>query len=183
MAGSAPQSGINTPLPTTALLITNLPAMLFSQVQDLHPLLCPYGRIERIQTVQVPNAETISAIVQYGSAEAALEAKTALQGQRYDNMLLETHFLHPAFGEPRNGDLNLPNILANDSDNRFSPRLSRAPTPMVCFGGRKGNTLQLGGHNSYGTHSSHPPVDAGFFSRDAFSECTDNRAPSSNYGR
>ncbi|KAJ3528803.1 hypothetical protein NMY22_g9260 [Coprinellus aureogranulatus] len=183
MTDSAPQSGMNTPVSTTALLITNLPAMLFSQVQDLHPLLCPFGRIERIQTIQLPNAETISAIVQYGSSQSALEAKIALSGQRYDNMLLETHFVHPSFGDSGNNDLRFPSGLANDTDNRFSPRSSRAPTPMLGFGNRKGDHLPLSGHIFYGPNASHPTVDAGYSQREAFSEHTDSRAPSSTFNR
>jgi hypothetical protein len=178
---SAPQSGTSTPLQTTAaLLITNLPAMLFSQIQDLHPLLCPFGRIDRIQTVQIPNAETISAVVQYGSPEAALEAKTALNGQRYDNMLLETHFVHPSFGESGSIDLRPVATLANDLDNWFPPRASRAPTPMTSFSSqRQGSALQLAGHDLY----TYTPRDTGRSQREAFSEYADSHAPSSNYAR
>ncbi|TFK21823.1 hypothetical protein FA15DRAFT_672195 [Coprinopsis marcescibilis] len=96
LTNSDPLSIVISPLPTAAILINNLPAMLFSQVQDIHPLVCPYGSIEKLETVQIATSETVSAVVQYGTTDAAMEARNLLNGQRYDTMRrLEIHFIHP----------------------------------------------------------------------------------------
>ncbi|RXW15315.1 hypothetical protein EST38_g10538 [Candolleomyces aberdarensis] len=181
---SGPQSGLNTPTTTTTILITNLPALLFSQIQDLHPLLCPFGKIERVQTVQIPNADTISAVVQYDSPEAALEAKTSLNGQRYDNVQVETHFVHPSFGESP-CDIRTPGGLQSNSvDHRISPQTSRAPTPMLGYGGlhrRSGNLLgQATFRDSNGPRSSAYP---GYNPREMFSELADERVVHSTYSK
>lgn len=178
-------SGMNTPVPTTTLLVSNLPAMLFSQIQDLHPLLCPFGRIERIQTVQIPNADTISAVVQYASSEAALEAKASLNGQAYGNVHIEAHFVHPSFGDS-NDDPRAPALTSiNNANSRFSPRTSRAPTPMLGLGGpRKGNTLQNAEQSLHGNSNIYYlSADPGYAHRDGFSDYTDDRAPSNPYAR
>ncbi|KAJ2925263.1 hypothetical protein H1R20_g11854, partial [Candolleomyces eurysporus] len=181
---SGPQSGLNTPTTTTTILITNLPALLFSQIQDLHPLLCPFGKIERVQTVQIPNADTISAVVQYDSPEAALEAKMSLHGQRYDNVQVETHFVHPSFGESPGDIRTSEGLQLNNADHRISPRTSRAPTPMLGYGSlhrKSGNLLgQATLRDSNGSRSS---AYSAYNPREMFSEHADERVVHSTYSK
>ncbi|EAU89659.2 hypothetical protein CC1G_02548 [Coprinopsis cinerea okayama7 len=136
--GSNSGAIVNSPIPTTALLITNLPALLFSQAQDLHPLLCPFGRIERMHTVPIHGSETVSAVVQYASSESAIEARNTLNGQTYDtHRPVEVHFVHPSFGDNA-GNLRLSAGTALDT--RFdafpSYTASRAPSPFFGSTGR-----------------------------------------------
>ena len=81
------------PLPTKSLLVTNLPTLLFSQVQDLHPLFAPFGHIEKLEIVQVFPLGTISVLVQYSYASIAQEAKEYLTGQVYGTHRIEAHFV------------------------------------------------------------------------------------------
>ncbi|KAF8183196.1 hypothetical protein BJ912DRAFT_853696, partial [Pholiota molesta] len=83
-------------VPTTSLLVTNLPTLLFSQAQDLHPLFFPFGRIEKLEIVQVSPLGTMSVLVQYSRASVAQEAKESLSGQLYGSYQIEARFVRPA---------------------------------------------------------------------------------------
>lgn len=84
----------------SALLVTNLPAALFSSDADLRPLFCPYGEVVNIR--RLPNSPAtaaegnISVIVEYQSAEQAKEARDMLYGQTYANQPLSVDFLATA---------------------------------------------------------------------------------------
>jgi hypothetical protein len=82
--------------PTTSLLVTNLPTLLFSQAQDLHPLFFPFGHIEKLEIVQVSPLGTMSVVVQYSQASIAQEAKESLSGQRYGSYQVEARYVKPA---------------------------------------------------------------------------------------
>ncbi|KAG6885185.1 hypothetical protein C0993_005092 [Termitomyces sp. T159_Od127] len=69
--------------PTPTLLVQNLPSLLFSQTQDMHPLFYPFGRIKKLSLVESPSDETTSVIVEYETAVIAQEAKETLHGQFY----------------------------------------------------------------------------------------------------
>ncbi len=70
-----------TTLPTNTLLVSKLPALLFSQPRDLHPLLDPFGQISRLDIIEPPSVSgAISVRVEYSSTTSAREAKEALQG-------------------------------------------------------------------------------------------------------
>src|ERR1700730_85877 len=74
-------------VPTVSVLVTNLPSALFSEIVDLHPLLCPFGRIKTLRILD-PRAEDISAcktsvIAEYASVSSAKEAKESLHNQFY----------------------------------------------------------------------------------------------------
>ena len=76
-------------VPTASLLVTNLPTLLFSQAQDLHPLFLAFGHIEKLEIVQVSPLGTMSVVVQYSVADVAHEAKETLSGQLYGSYQIE----------------------------------------------------------------------------------------------
>ncbi|KAH8084335.1 hypothetical protein BXZ70DRAFT_957746 [Cristinia sonorae] len=80
-----------------ALLVTNLPAALFSSDADLRPLFCPYGDVKSIKRLNTSTTDgNISVIVEYRSSDQAREACETLQGQVYANQPLSVNFLTPA---------------------------------------------------------------------------------------
>jgi len=79
--------------PTTSLLVTNLPTLLFSQTQDLHPLFFPFGHIEKLDVVQISPLGTMSVVVRYSQASVAQEAKESLSGQRYGSFQIEARYV------------------------------------------------------------------------------------------
>jgi hypothetical protein len=83
-------------VPSTSLLVTNLPTMLFSQVQDLHPLFLPFGHIEKLEIVQVSALGTMSVLVQYASVLIAQEAKECLGGQVYGTYQIDARYVRPS---------------------------------------------------------------------------------------
>ena len=80
-------------VPTASLLVTNLPTLLFSQAQDLHPLFFPFGHIEKLEIVQVSPLGTMSVVVQYSAAHVAQEAKETLSGQLYGSYQIEARYV------------------------------------------------------------------------------------------
>jgi hypothetical protein len=82
-------------VPTASLLVTNLPTILFSQAQDLHPLFVPFGHIEKLEIVQVSPLGTMSVVVQYSAAHVAQEAKETLSGQLYGSYQIEARYVKP----------------------------------------------------------------------------------------
>ncbi|KAG6850088.1 hypothetical protein H0H93_001221 [Arthromyces matolae] len=83
--------------PTPTLLVLNIPSILFSQVQDMHPLFYPFGRIKKLSLIETPSDETTSVLVEYETAAIAQEAKDALHGQFYiDHELLVHYVRHKA---------------------------------------------------------------------------------------
>ena len=82
-------------VPTTSLLVTNLPTLLFSQAQDLHPLFFPFGHIEKLEIVQVSPLGTMSVVVRYSAAHVAQEAKETLSGQLYGSYQIEARYVKP----------------------------------------------------------------------------------------
>lgn len=82
--------------PTTTLLVLNLPAILFSQTQDLEPLFCPYGSPKTLQVTGTGLNGALSVFVEYHTVQAAQEAKEALHGQNYVNCQVAVQFLQLA---------------------------------------------------------------------------------------
>ncbi|KAF9269690.1 hypothetical protein L218DRAFT_916042 [Marasmius fiardii PR-910] len=79
--------------PSTTLLVTNLPFILFSQTSDLEPLLCPFGEIKKLEVITLPSPqETTSALVEYTDVSSAQEAKESLQGQCYVNYRINAEY-------------------------------------------------------------------------------------------
>uniref|UniRef100_A0A0W0FWD7 RRM domain-containing protein n=1 Tax=Moniliophthora roreri TaxID=221103 RepID=A0A0W0FWD7_MONRR len=79
--------------PSTTLLVTNLPFILFSQTSDLEPLLHPFGDIKKLEMITLPSPqETTSALVEYVDIVSATEAKESLQGQCYANYRINAEY-------------------------------------------------------------------------------------------
>ncbi|KIK68499.1 hypothetical protein GYMLUDRAFT_720987 [Collybiopsis luxurians FD-317 M1] len=80
--------------PTSTLLVTNLPIILFSTTSDLEPLLFPFGTIKKLETIALPSPqETISALVEYDVLESAKDAKVSLQGQCYAQYRINAEYV------------------------------------------------------------------------------------------
>lgn len=155
LPGHDNSSLVTSPIPTSALLINNLPALFFSQPQDLRPLLCPFGTIERIRSIPMSDPETVTAVVQYSSIASAVEARNSLNGQFYHSMRrVDVQYVNPTFGE-QSGDLLLNSGTGprKEMDDVASYSSSRDPSPfssssslhsMDSFGPRHGYRDQFG---------------------------------------
>jgi hypothetical protein len=82
------------PLVTATLLVTNLPAALFSKPSDMDPLLRPFGSIQAMQILSSKSdSNFISVVVEYKTLDEAQEAKAFLQGQVYAGFSLELEYI------------------------------------------------------------------------------------------
>ncbi|KIY63809.1 hypothetical protein CYLTODRAFT_381668 [Cylindrobasidium torrendii FP15055 ss-10] len=86
---------IPSTMPTSTLIVSELPSLLFGQLQDMHPLLDPYGKIDNLELLQLPHVTpgTITAKVEYASIASAREALECLNGQVYVNFKLRVQYL------------------------------------------------------------------------------------------
>ncbi|KAI0370572.1 hypothetical protein BV20DRAFT_994913 [Pilatotrama ljubarskyi] len=94
----------NYVMPSSTLLIKNLPAVLFSQLSDLHPLLGPFGNINKLEILPSGSGDRahVSAVVEFATISQATEAAATLDGQAYSNSPLRVEYLRtcsPSFGE------------------------------------------------------------------------------------
>ncbi|RPD69436.1 hypothetical protein L226DRAFT_539799 [Lentinus tigrinus ALCF2SS1-7] len=89
---------VNFAAQSSALLVKNLPAVLFSQLSDLHPLLGPYGDVKKLELLPpaAGDRKHVSAIVEYGSPTQATEAAQALHGQAYSETPISVEFVNVA---------------------------------------------------------------------------------------
>ncbi|KAG0706952.1 hypothetical protein DFH29DRAFT_899303 [Suillus ampliporus] len=81
--------------PSSKLLVSNLPTLLFAQASDLHPLFYPFGPIKAVDLLDSATLGigTASALVEYINIANAQEAKDALQRQFYGSSRLEVCFI------------------------------------------------------------------------------------------
>lgn len=84
---------VSSAVPTSTLLVSNLPTLLFSQLQDLQPLFVPYGSLKDLRIVEKLPTGSTSVIVDYATAMAAKEAKESLTGQRYADYQVKTCYV------------------------------------------------------------------------------------------
>ncbi|KAF9010222.1 hypothetical protein BDQ17DRAFT_1235037, partial [Cyathus striatus] len=142
-------------VPTTSLLVTGLPVLLFGQKQDLNPLFYPFGDVKKLDVLATSEAEILSAFVEYTSVISAQEAKDCLHGQIYGDSAVEVHFVEAVYSGSPFG---------------FTSEISRSAT--FPFGPRNINTLSRGelhtrsfpssysydskNENSYPRHNSFP---------------------------
>ncbi|KAM5537598.1 hypothetical protein V8D89_008676 [Ganoderma adspersum] len=117
------------PTQTSSLLIKNLPAVLFSQLSDLHPLLGPYGDVMKLEVLSSESSECsqVSAIVEYATPSQAAEAAQALHGQAYSTAPILVEFIRTDAGN------------ANDADGK--PGLNPHAPPFVVQAGLAPNAL------------------------------------------
>lgn len=80
-------------IPVPVLLVTNLPAVLFSTASDLHPLLCPFGDVVKLKLLSPSSDGCLSVTVEYKTASQAREALETLNGQRYTDKSVKAEFL------------------------------------------------------------------------------------------
>jgi len=100
-----PTSLVTSTLPTISLLVSNLPTLLFSQVQDLRPLFFPFGQIDKLEIVHISPLGSISVIVQYSTTTSAQEAKESLNGQLYGTFRIDARYVDSwGFPNPTSGD-------------------------------------------------------------------------------
>jgi hypothetical protein len=93
-------------MPTSTLLVSNLPTLLFSQTVDLHPLLLPFGQIKMLNILGSPMdsgiADKMSVIVEYATFYNAQDARETLRGQCYAGCTLNAEYVrttsHAEFG-------------------------------------------------------------------------------------
>ena len=149
--------------PTASLLVTNLPTLLFSQAQDLHPLFFPFGRIEKLEIVQVSPLGTMSVVVQYSAAHVAQEAKETLSGQLYGSYQIEARYVKPIGSKLF--DLSTSGLMTAD-------RKSDGPvfTPSDFLGQPRVQDDHDTGRMKDLAHSSHPGLATGPFFHRAISQ-------------
>lgn len=85
-----------TPFPTSKLLASNLPTLLFTQVSDLHPLFHPFGptrKMEILSSARNATDKSLAAIIEYVDISSAQEAKDFLHFQIYAGHSIEVHYI------------------------------------------------------------------------------------------
>lgn len=85
---------------TPALLIKNLPNLLFSSVSDLDPLLRPFGSVSTVDLKTDTTGNSSTAVVNFDSFEDAQEAKARLDGQVYAGLVLKLEHISSAMSSP-----------------------------------------------------------------------------------
>ena len=84
---------VSNPTPTSTVLVSSLPTLLFGQLHDLYPLFVPFGPVKELRVIEnFPDGST-SVLVVYATAVAAKDAKESLAGQRYANFRVETCYV------------------------------------------------------------------------------------------
>lgn len=104
--------------PTSKVLVSNLPTLLFTQVSDLQPLFYPFGPIKKLgvlQSLQDAFGRSIAAAVEYFDVPSAQEAKESLQSQSYAGHTIEARYI-------------CDNPLVADSKVETTPQLTLVPT-------------------------------------------------------
>lgn len=79
--------------PTSTIVVTNLPSLLFSDLADLHPLFYPFGQIKKLEVLADSAEGATSVLVEYTSAVGAQEAKETIQGQSYAGFKVNVLFV------------------------------------------------------------------------------------------
>ncbi len=115
--------------PTTTLLVSNLPTLLFSQAQDLHPLFFPFGHIDSLEVAQVSRLGCMSVIIQYSSIASAQEARDSLNGQLYGSFRIETRYVRLSSLVPSNTS-RTPGTSGLLSERRMTDPLSRSSVDL-----------------------------------------------------
>lgn len=118
-------------IPTSTLLVTNLPTVLFSQTLDMHPLFYPFGLIKRLEVLGSPlnvRAHTTSVVVEYALISSAKEAKETLQGQHYANHTINPQYLQAAF---RSLELSSEDLVGSTLGNTNNSSLNPFAVPFV----------------------------------------------------
>ncbi|PPQ80559.1 hypothetical protein CVT25_001593 [Psilocybe cyanescens] len=166
-AGPTPVTTVS--MPTTSLLVSNLPTLLFSQAQDLNPLFVPFGHIEKLEIVHVSPVGTLSVLVQYSRASVAQEAKESLTGQLYGNHRIEVRYVKPPVSNVLQSDQFLTALsdvleknpaMSYTSPDLFSrPAVSGHLARAHSFGGTTNQDVTAFKHSVAGTSGNLPRVE------------------------
>ncbi|CAK5274851.1 unnamed protein product [Mycena citricolor] len=94
-----------SPVPTTSLLIFNLPSLLFGSKEDLRGLVCPFGSINDLRLITLGpsmhnDAQSTAAVVRYCNISAAQESVRALDGESYAGCTIRAIYLVDSQAEP-----------------------------------------------------------------------------------
>ncbi|KAH9933786.1 uncharacterized protein B0H18DRAFT_981990 [Fomitopsis serialis] len=117
-----------------SLLVSNLPAVLFSEMADLYPLFCPFGEIKNLEildsSVAALDRGDISVRVEYETLAQAEDAYSALQGQMYSSKPVKVEFTHKP-------TVDFPLFAGKDLKARLNPNAA----PFVAPAGMPHDTL------------------------------------------
>ncbi|KAF8735905.1 hypothetical protein AX14_001283 [Amanita brunnescens Koide BX004] len=109
---------VPNPTPTSTVLVSNLPTLLFGQLHDLYPLFVPFGPVKELRVIgNLPGGST-SVLVVYATTVAAKDAKESLAGQCYANFRVETCYV--CSSSPICHPQNIPSCGFKTSNNMFS---------------------------------------------------------------
>ena len=109
---------VSNPTPTSTVLVSNLPTLLFGQLHDLYPLFVPFGPVKELRVIENFPGGSASVLVVYATALAAKDAKESLAGQRYANLRVETCYVRSS--SPVFHPQNLPSCGFKTSNDTFS---------------------------------------------------------------
>lgn len=122
-------------VPSSRLLVSNLPTLLFSQTSDLHPLFYPFGHIKKFEVLESPQ-DTMTVIVEYSSVDSAKDAKQNLQGQCYANYEVRLEYMQSLTTCQDPDAAPYYNNNSNDSNNNRHDLDGRDLNFASTFGGR-----------------------------------------------
>lgn len=155
-------------VPTPTIFVTNLPAFLFAQIQDMQSLFYPFGHIKKLKILETSPKGSTSVLVEYESTGIAQEARETLHGQCYAGQQIAVRFirsksslLDPAsVPDPAYYDMNAPSTFALSAR---APSFSPSPTG---FHWRHDSTRLQRFKNSQNNHLNAPhPLSLGYFQR------------------
>ncbi|KAF7351381.1 RRM domain-containing protein [Mycena sanguinolenta] len=155
-------------VPTSTLLLANLPSLLFKSEDDLRGLICPFGNVKllRIVHLTVSTPPSTAAIAQYASLTAAQEAHRALDGESYAGCTVRAAYLVEHETEPASAPASpLPQTPVFPAQLNFPPARSSSftigprcglPGHKSSFDGRNvGNQILGGAGYGYGHSGRH----------------------------
>jgi hypothetical protein len=137
-------------LPTSTLLLANLPSLLFGCEDDLRGLVCPFGRVKTLRIVTLPTSSpsstaspvcsftnftstpapitaTTAAIVQYVNLPSAQDARRSLDGESYAGCTVRVAYLMEPEAEPASPESPLPETPTFPAHLSFPPPFLSAP--------------------------------------------------------
>ncbi|KAI0319313.1 hypothetical protein OF83DRAFT_822253 [Amylostereum chailletii] len=112
--------------PSSTLVVSNIPMVLFSHHSDLEPLFFPFGTVKKLD--RLPNTQDglYSVVVVYDSPASAQEAKDSLHGQAYG-----VHALSVQFVPTKSTGHGAPPTLARSNSNSSASSLNPHASPFV----------------------------------------------------
>jgi RNA recognition motif-containing protein len=101
-------------VPISTVVVSNLPKLLFSNDEDLHPLLYPFGSITKLEVLDsAPQQDAFNALVEFTTLASAMDAKAALHGQIYAGHRLSVEHVQTGPSKSTSVEKNLLNPFAS----------------------------------------------------------------------